>query len=162
MKKNYIIDGYNLAFKAPAIAALMRAGKIDQAVRQVILHAQKNYAAAAQIIIVFDGRQGIPPEAETFGNIRVIFSKKPQTADDVIRAFLRNAADAPKWTVISSDHQIQNTAKDMGAVVLKSEQAWEPRKSQPTPRKEVSGEKAKPTKVDLDYWLDVFGEKKSK
>jgi len=162
MKKKYIIDGFNLAFKIPSIAALVRSGQVEQAVRQVILFVRQNLQqSASEIRIVFDGRHGINANTDSTGNIKIIFSKKPQTADDVIRGFLHRTHEAKAWIVVSSDQQILNTAKDMGAMAMKSDLLGCKGKPNGSGKSANRSEKSNPMENDLDYWMDVFGETKS-
>jgi len=159
MKKNYIIDGFNLGFKLPGIAQWITAGQIDQAIKLIINHIQSSISAKADnIILVLDGRYQNSSVIPASKKIKIQFSRKPQTADDIIRNFIRTQEKPGNWVVISSDHEIINTARAMGAEVLPSEKLIEAgsvkaKKSQPRERQE----KYNPENIDLDYWLKKFG-----
>jgi predicted RNA-binding protein with PIN domain len=68
--------------------------------------------------VVFDGarRDGGPPSP---GRVQVIFSRPPETADDVLRrqaASLREGA-----VVVTSDRAVQDSARRAGAVAVSAE-----------------------------------------
>lgn len=160
MKRNYLIDGYNLGFKIPAISKWINTGNTDHAVQLI-----QNYILSAvakranRIILVFDGKTGRSESNVKRGKIQVIFSSKPETADDIIRKFLRSTQQAKQWIVVSSDNEIRYTAEDMGASALLSEHFiasfQKKAKNQHIPNKE----KYHPENVDVDYWLKKFKNK---
>lgn len=158
MKKKYIIDGYNLIFKDPLASQLMRDGKYDQAIETTIRKIEANLnQTAEQIIIVLDGNKDPQRHILTGPKTRIIYSKKPRIADDVIRDHIRKTNNPQQWIVVSSDHEIINTAKDMGAQSVKSEYL---QKSNLKKSKKSSGKsthiKYNPGVVDVDYWLKQF------
>lgn len=159
MKKNYIIDGFNLGFKIPGIAQWITSGHIDQAIKLIINHIQSSISAKADnILLVLDGRYQNSSSITVSKKIKIRFSRKPQTADDIIRDFIRTQEKPGNWVVVSSDHEIINTARAMGAEVLPSEKLIEAgsvkaKKSQPRERQE----KYNPEHIDMDYWLKKFG-----
>lgn len=158
MKKNYIIDGFNLGFKIPGIAQWITSGHIDQAIQLIINHIQSSISArAGKIILVFDGHYPNSASIPKLKGITIQFSRKPQTADDIIRNFIRSQEKPGNWVVISSDHEIINTARDMGAEVLPAEMLVkpEPIKEKHHPRERQ--EKYDPGHIDMDYWLKKFG-----
>lgn len=158
MKKNYIVDGYNLGFKIPSIAKWISAGNTDRAIQSIknILFNTLSQKAN-KIILVFDGKDGYSTGNFGQGKFQVIFSKKPESADDIIRRYIRSQKNASEWIVISSDLEIRNTAKDMGAKAIPSEKFITTiDQSQKDTRFKNNREKYQPENVDIDYWLNKF------
>ena len=53
--------------------------------------------------------------------MKVQFVRPPRTADDAIRAHLRQLdREATNWTVVTSDNAVASAARQAGATVLKS------------------------------------------
>ena len=159
MKKNYIIDGYNLGYKIPSVAKWIRSGETDRAIQLIKNFANKLIPGADQIIIVFDGTNESKKCNTNHSKLQIRFSKKPQTADDIIRQFIRYQKNASKWIVVSSDSDIRHTAEDMGADVICSEKLIESLKSHSgRSQGKTNREKYRPDNVDIDFWLDKFNQ----
>lgn len=160
---NYIIDAFNLGFKLPSAAQFLQMGDTERAIKTILHFLQNKFSAKEKIIAVFDGQKGFYPGFSGYHPIEIKFSKAPQKADDIIRNFLRNTENASAWTVISSDHEIINTARAMGAQFVKSEIFI---KSQPAPAKQQYkkgseyDQKFEADNIDMNYWLKQFGEDK--
>ena len=157
MKINYLIDGFNLGFKDSAIAEYLRKGDTSRAIDMIIRRVRLYVAKAARIIVVFDGKKAVLAQPARFAGIEIIFSQKPQSADDIIRQKLRNLDDTSAWIVVSSDHEIINTAKDLGAGVLRSEELLKTGTSEISSKGKTGNEKKyNPTDINVDYWLEQF------
>jgi len=156
---NYIIDGFNLGFKLPSAARRLKQGDTEKAIPIILAFIQSRYAAAGhKTIVVFDGQQGLYPQRLGYAHIQIKFSKAPQKADDIIRNFVRNLKEARHWTVVSSDLEIMNTARDMGAHIVKSEDfARSSSVKKAEPASAEYRQKYDPEKIDMDYWLKQFG-----
>jgi len=151
---NYIIDGYNLGHKLTKAADWLKKGDTEKAITIILNHIQANISGTGQVIAVFDGQAGPHAHPGSYGSIRIRFSRKPQTADDIIRDFIRNHPKPEQWTVISSDNEILYTAKDMGAKILTSQQFALAASSRP--RQSEHSEKYDPGNVDVDAWMKLF------
>lgn len=151
---NYLIDGFNLGYKIPAIASLLKKGETEKAIPLILNHVSARLRGSNDIIVVFDGKSGITSFPSAQGRIRVKFSRKPQTADDIIRQFIRNESHPKDWTVISSDNEIIFTARDMGAQVLNADQFVSPIIT--SSKQKNNSEKYDPQNVDVDSWLKLF------
>jgi predicted RNA-binding protein with PIN domain len=159
MKKNYIIDGYNLGFKIAAIAEWIRNGDTEKAIYLVENYIRNRLVnKAGRIIVVFDGKKRTLSLNSKRSDIQVIFSTKPETADDVIRQFLRSTKKVKDWIVVSSDNEIRYTAEDLGAQALSSEFFIE--KYSQTAKNDfpVNHKKYNAENVDVDYWLKKFNQ----
>ncbi len=157
---NYIIDGYNLGHKLPAAAGWLKKGETEKALPLILNYIRAVLPVTAKIIVVFDGKTGIFPALQNPAGIRVKFSRKPQTADDIIREFIRYETNPKSWTVISSDNEIIYTAQDMGAHVLSAKQ-FAVRQNNKKAATENS-EKYQPQNIDIEAWLKLFNAKGGK
>lgn len=153
---NYIIDGYNLGHKLANAAERLKKGETDKAIQIILTYIRAALPQSGQIIVVFDGKKGYFPMQPRQAGLTVKFSRKPQTADDIIRDFIRNQRQPKNWTVISSDNEIIFTAQDMGAQVLKF------LNTHPSPKNGSTAveysEKYQPQNVDVQEWLKLFEE----
>ena|SRR5689334_13483352 len=114
----WLVDGYNVIRRGAELR-----GREDESLaagRTALLAA---VAAAArrtgdQFTVVFDGarRDALAPAT---GQVQVVFSRPPETADDVLRAM---ALKAGAGTVIaSSDRAVRDAARRAGAVAVSAE-----------------------------------------
>ena len=160
---NFIIDAFNLGFKLASAARLLKRGDTELAIKEILFFLQGRCTARDRVIAVFDGQRGYYPGFSGFHPIEIKFSQAPQKADDIIRNFLRGCANAGSWTLVSSDHEIINTAVAMGAGVIKSENFI---KSKPATTKKQTGhnteyqQKYDAQNIDMEYWLKEFGKDK--
>jgi predicted RNA-binding protein with PIN domain len=114
----WLVDGYNVIrrdadFRGHEEASL-------EAGRAALLGA---IAAAArrtgdEFTVVFDGarRDAGPPAV---GQVRVVFSRPPETADDVLRAMVARAGAGT--AVASSDRAVRDAARRAGAIAVSAE-----------------------------------------
>lgn len=109
----YIIDGFNLVHKVPA---LKESARVHCDLIHYLAHHRFTGSANNKVIIVFDG---YPKEGVTTGkSARVIFSCA-RSADEVIKELL-NTADTPSETVVvSDDGEIRNAVRAAGARSLR-------------------------------------------
>ena len=154
---NYIIDGFNLGYKLPAAAERLKKGEIEIALPIILNFIRSVLPAGVKIIVVFDGKKGVFPALVHPPGIRVKFSHKPQTADDIIREFIRYEEAPKNWTVITSDNEIIYTARDMGAHVITSQQFAGRQNSKKTTAE--NPQKYRPQNIDVEAWLKLFNAK---
>ncbi|HHY92889.1 MAG TPA: hypothetical protein GX511_06070 [Firmicutes bacterium] len=111
---HYIIDGYNLIRRTPALLSIEQRGL--EAGREALLDRLFLYKAGRnpEITVVFDGPGGRGFWAR--GGIRVQFA---QPADAALIALAQ-----PGSTVVSSDLEVQQGARRRGAQVISSEEFW--------------------------------------
>lgn len=120
MTVHIVIDGYNLIRQSPVFSELDRQDL--QLGRENLL---KNLAAYKRIkghrmTVVFDG-QNAPPmsqKRDRIGGIQVLFSRKGETADAVIKRIADRERE--KAIVVSSDREVADFAQSRGAAVLSS------------------------------------------
>jgi predicted RNA-binding protein with PIN domain len=154
---NYIIDGFNLAFKITNIAPKLRKGQIDLAIKQLTQFVKSRIKnSKSKIIIVFDGRDNHGQSVTQLAGIKLLFSRKPQTADDIIRDFIRKTQNIEKWYVVSSDNEIIFTAQDHGAKAMKSDDFLKQTFTAKKNKNPISHEKSNPENIDVEYWRKLF------
>lgn len=114
----WLVDGYNVIRRDADLRG--REEESLEAGRAALLAA---VAAAArrtgdQFTVVFDGaRRGSSPAAT--GQVQVVFSRPPETADDVLRAMAARAGAGT--AVASSDRAVRDAARRAGAVAVSAE-----------------------------------------
>jgi len=113
------VDGYNVIRRDADFRG--REAESLEAGRAALLAA---VAAAARrtgddFTVVFDGaRREAGPAAR--GQVQVVFSRPPQTADDVLRALAARAGAGT--AVASSDRAVRDAARRTGAVAVSAEE----------------------------------------
>ena len=114
----WLVDGYNVIRRDAELRGQEENGLA--AGRSALLGA---VAAAArrtgdQFTVVFDGarRDAGPPAA---GQVQVVFSRPPETADDVLRAMVVKAGAGT--AVASSDRAVRDAARRAGAIAVSAE-----------------------------------------
>lgn len=122
MKKELIIDGYNV------LGVMKNAGLVDgmslEAAREAMMQALLRYhfRSGHRLTVVFDAwRQSHRvTQTEHRSGVTVIFTRQGERADDVVQRLIR--AHGATCVVVSSDHEIIDTARAHGALVLRSEE----------------------------------------
>lgn len=120
MATHIIIDGYNLLFSSGLVE---QPGGLEE-LREELLGLLKRYQAARphRMTVVFDGTRGARDSSERRhgGRLRVVFSRRGETADDVI--VKRVARLGPETVVVSSDRAVRDAAEARGCVAVASEE----------------------------------------
>jgi predicted RNA-binding protein with PIN domain len=115
-KAHLVVDGYNVT----------KTGFGDMSLEQQrnrLISAMAGLAAqtGVEITIVFDGAErmvGLPPAPR---GVRVLFSKKGETADDLIRRLVRAEPAGRPVVVISTDREVADGVRRHGAYPLSSD-----------------------------------------
>jgi len=114
----WLIDGYNVIRRDPELhaheAASLEAGRAAL----VMLLARVASRVSDNFTIVFDGarRTGDAPSP---GRVQVMFSRPPETADDVLRRLAGTLREGA--VVVSSDRAVQDSARRGGSVAVSAE-----------------------------------------
>jgi predicted RNA-binding protein with PIN domain len=77
--------------------------------------------SGAETTVVFDGAEKLNAVAGIPRGLRVLFSKKGQTADELIRALVRAEPPGRPVVVISSDREVADGVRRHGAYPLSSD-----------------------------------------
>lgn len=151
----YLIDGHNLIPKLG-----LRLDSPDDEMELAAILQEFARLNRREVEVYFDGAPAGQAGPRSLGTVRAHFVRLGQSADSAIRARLqRMGKTAKNWTVVSSDHEVQNSARIARASVISSEDfvklLREVRESAPKPAQDRSLSKA-----EVDEWLKLFQEKK--
>ena len=165
--REILIDGYNLIRQSERLAEQERRGGLE-AGRTALIRALSAYRAVTgdRVLVVFDGDEGIGfvPGASRQEGIGVVFSRLPESADDVIEAHLRKRRGKKAVLVVSSDRRILGAARRERVAAMKSEEfsAEMTRRAAEGPRQGRAGAKLKPEAdaAEVAYWEKAFRTRK--
>jgi predicted RNA-binding protein with PIN domain len=114
----WLLDGYNLVRRDPDLRARERESLEAGRAALLALVARVAREGRDDFTVVFDGaRRG--GGAPTGGRVRVVFSRPPETADDVLRRLATELREGS--VVVTSDRAVQATARRAGAVTVTAE-----------------------------------------
>jgi len=153
-----LIDGYNLLYKDGALKNLAERS-LESARDQLLSMVAAWRSGETEIQIVFDGRGTDSQRREaTTPGIRVLFSRYPQTADEVILEIIDKERRRSSLTVVTSDEKdIGRVARSEGVRWISSEKfirRLRRAKGRPT----APSEKPLTTSPEeMAYWLQRFG-----
>ena len=115
----YLIDGHNLI---PPIGLRLDSFDDENALAQR-LNEYCRLSRRTGLEVYFDNAPAGQPETRRLGLLTAHFVRKPLIADEAIRLRLKKLGRAAKnWTVVSSDHRVQNEARAAGAKVISSDE----------------------------------------
>ena len=113
-----IVDGFNVIFAWPELAALARTD-LEQA-RDRLMEILANYAAftRTETILVFDAYRvkGGKGERLDYHGVRVVYTKENETGDAYIERLLQELGKNTQARIVTSDNLIQVSALRSGAV----------------------------------------------
>ena len=123
-----IVDGYNMIFAWPELAALKDV-KLEDA-RDLLIAMLADYAAMTQqrVTVVFDSHRRADAEAseQIVNGVQVVYSGRKTSADHVIERLLFEARPSDEVTVATSDAMQRDLAlgrqvKTVSALTLKAQ-----------------------------------------
>jgi predicted RNA-binding protein with PIN domain len=150
-----LIDGHNLIPKIPGLS-LRSLDDEDRLIEMLQEYCRKSRKKAE---VFFDNAPPGAPRARTYPNLVARFIREGQTADQAIRAKLKRLGhEARNWTVVSSDHEVQSSARSARATILASE-GFARQLLQTLAESPVEGEISEPAMSDEEVadWLSLFG-----
>ncbi|MBI2017030.1 MAG: NYN domain-containing protein [Candidatus Rokubacteria bacterium] len=114
----WLIDGYNVIRRDPDLRA--REAESLEAGRRALLALVAGAARASgdSFTVVFDGAPG-PARAAAGGQVEVVFSRPPRTADDVLMELARRAGSGA--ALVSGDRRVQDAARRAGCAAVDAE-----------------------------------------
>jgi predicted RNA-binding protein with PIN domain len=160
LPKVLIIDGYNLIGAAPEAFTKMPA--LENRREHLIRMLQSTpHLRNSKIIIVFDGDSSKgKPKKYQFHNIEVIFSGDQQNADQVIQEIIRQNSSSKSLHIISSDREIQNSARDHHAHLSSSQEFWKQLRknhsNKAIPKESKTVNKQELSQREVQEWLTIF------
>lgn len=167
-----LIDGYNLLHAAGMARVHYGPGDLQRCRGRLLRFLLSKLSAAeiARATVVFDARDpppGLPSQVIVSG-LRVIFAQPHGDADAVIHDWLEEHSAPHRVTLVSSDRQLQRTARRRRAQFVKSEEFFDQLtervtravradavENSPELQVKVSG---RMPKGQTDYWLRYFGD----
>ena len=152
----YMIDGHNLIPKIPGFSL----ETMDDEMQLVELLQEFCRRQRKEAEVYFDNAPPGQKNARVFGPVIAHFVRQGMTADDAIRARLgRLGHDARNWTVVSSDHAVQASARAARAHYLPSEVFAGTLAQTIGKPPQDQGERMETVLDDeeLDDWLKLFG-----
>ena len=151
----YIVDGHNLI---PKIGLKLDA--LDDEMDLVELLREFCRIKKKRVEIYFDGAPLGQNGTRKFGYVTAHFVRKGRTADDAIRDRLRNMGkSARNWTVVSSDREVQFSAKSVYASVMSAEKFAQQVEDAKYVAMSDPGQGKALSAREVDQWLDIFSEK---
>ncbi|HNB37282.1 MAG TPA: NYN domain-containing protein [Anaerolineales bacterium] len=154
----YLIDGHNLIPKLGL--------RLDDPEDEIKLGAiLQDFARLKrqQVEVYFDGAPVGQAGTRKLGTVKAHFVRQGQTADAAIRARLNTMGkSARNWIVVSSDHEVQHTAKVHQAQCISSEEFFKQLRSALQAPQKSKEDTPKLSTQEVDEWLRIFGEGKQR
>lgn len=120
MMRKILVDGYNLIFQFPELRKMMERD-LEQAREDLLIRLGTYAGQRYALVVVFDGDGRVPEESYVRKGFRVIFSKPPEKADQVIKDLIEKS-QSEDIIVVSSDREIVNYARLHGVKTASSRQ----------------------------------------
>jgi hypothetical protein len=148
----YLIDGHNLIPKVG-----LRLDSPDDEMELVAILQEFARLKRQQVEVYFDGAPIGYDGARNIGTVRAHFVRLGQTADNAIRARLnRMAKDAKNWIVVSSDREVQNSARVVRAQYISAEEFVKLLRETRNAVPKSSTVDKKLSSAEVDEWLKLF------
>jgi len=151
----YLIDGHNLIPKFG-----LRLDSADDEMELVSILQEFARLKQQQVEVYFDGAPIGSAGTRKLGTVRAHFIRLGHTADSAIRARLDNMGKAAKnWVVVSSDREVQSSARVNQAQFISSEEFVKlTRKLVQSPK--AGGRDKKLSEKEVEEWLKLFRDSK--
>lgn len=148
----FLIDGHNLI---PHVRGLSLAQLDDELALLELLDGYFKSERKKAIVFFDKAAPGADQDLQR-GFVSAHFTRQPLNADKAIRIAVRGLGRAAaNYTVVTSDLEVSDNARRLGAKVLSSAEFAQMLASSEKRKKSVKHEPAN----DVDYWLKVFGGK---
>lgn len=152
----HLIDGHNLI---PKIGLNLRS--VDDELQLVARLQEFCRVERRQVEVYFDGAPAGQVGVRKMGLVTAHFVRIGTTADAAIRARLKSLGRAARnWTVVTSDHAVQNEARAAGASVVSSEGFAGQVRESTRAGGQRSKQEAGMSDAEVEEWLHLFRENK--
>lgn len=158
MTAKIIIDGWNVCWKLPEISKYIPDNldkarlRLNTIIKLYFLRKKVEYK------IIYDGQPMV--YSTHHPNEPIQFSSNPEKADDIIIKLIKKQSDKKRWTVITSDRQLANRVKNLGAAIVSSESFIQ--KIRNTKKYQQNSDFRTDPKIsddEMNYWLKKFESK---
>ncbi len=147
----YLIDGHNLIPKLG-----LRLDSPDDEMQLVAIIQEFARRERRDVEVYFDGAPAGQARTKRFGRLIAHFVRLGSTADAAIKAHLKRLGRAARnWTVITSDRDIQATAREAHASVISSHE-FAAQLKRLRGSEEGAADEAMMTPEELAEWLKLF------
>jgi predicted RNA-binding protein with PIN domain len=155
----YLIDGHNLI---PHVTGLSL-DQLDDEEGLVTLLVDLSIKRKCQIEVYFDHGQFNHEREFKRGRVQAHFVRSPMIADSAILARLLGIGKAAKnYIVVTSDQNVQNRARRIGAVVMPSQKFAQLLNNTIDKKKPArQGQRPVNNEKEIDEWIKLFSGKKS-
>jgi predicted RNA-binding protein with PIN domain len=151
----YLIDGHNLIPKLG-----LKLSDPDDELELARTLQEFARIRRQQIEVYFDGAAPASARTGKVGTVTLHFISSGSSADSAIRARLMNMAKSAKnWTVVSSDREVQNSAKVNGAKFISSEEFVSLLRTALTSPIKTNPDDKKLSTQEVEEWLRLFNSK---
>jgi predicted RNA-binding protein with PIN domain len=149
----YLIDGHNLIPKAG-----LSLGAIDDEEQLILLLQEFCRRSRKNVEVFFDNAPPGEQRVQSYGRVKARFVRHGLTADRAIQRRLATLGRAARnWTVVSSDHAVQASARAARAGIVSSEQfALDLREALEAESRVERDEEAPMSPDELEEWLALF------
>ncbi|MCX7590291.1 MAG: NYN domain-containing protein [Kiritimatiellae bacterium] len=117
------VDGYNVINDVPHLRKLTEQSL--ETARRVLLEQCTTWLRTRgdmdMVIVVFEGEENFAPSLRITsggGKVRVVYTKKGETADDRIVSMIRVATDARRCVLVTADRGLSSRAEALGAKIV--------------------------------------------
>lgn len=149
----YLIDGHNLI---PKLGLRLDALEDEQQLAER-LNEFSRLSRKKGLEVYFDNAAAGRAGTRQIGLLKAHFVRRPLIADQAIRLRLKKLGKAAKnWTVVSSDHDVQNEARAAGAKWISSEEFAANVISVLRNGPASSEQKSPMSERELEEWLSFF------
>jgi predicted RNA-binding protein with PIN domain len=155
MTKKIIVDGYNLIHKIPNLKSLLHRDLEQTRERLITLLGSYGERRKVEVVITFDGTLLHSGHSLNTPKIKVLFSRPPQKADQLIKSLIEQTKHKKLLMVVSSDREITRFAKVCGCEIKSSEEFYE----SVTRKPKLAEEEKKTltlTDAEIKEWKKIF------
>lgn len=151
----YLIDGHNLI---PKLGLHLDDPEDELELTRLL----QDFARVKrqQVEVYFDGAPAGQAGLRKFGTIKAHFVRKSSTADAAIRKRLEDMGGSAKnWVIVSSDHEVQRSAKVNQAQFIRSEEFVKQLRTALATGTTSTNDERTISSQEVDEWLKFFGRK---
>ncbi|PIQ83914.1 MAG: hypothetical protein COV75_04745 [Candidatus Omnitrophica bacterium CG11_big_fil_rev_8_21_14_0_20_63_9] len=143
-----ILDGYNVIYAIPSLAKEL--DRSLEAARTALIRLCEAYRARrgdlGQVYVVFDGRgDGEAGAHGRQGGVTVVFTHKPEEADQRILRVIEAERGRGPCVVVSNDNEVANNARAFGARIVSAQEFYRAAGQVTTPGRQPPADPGKAT-----------------